>query len=152
MRYTPIPFAENWPPVPNPKGSEILIFDSSHSSPLGDAPGLASPTLDSSHLWCFLHEDFQGCAEPPPLKMELSPDLSSFLCSRLRSSDGFSSFLGGTELHARLCTEEEGVEGPKASSRVRTVAQGRHGRKDWQAEGGMSLGRGVPQGARCKVL
>lgn len=26
--------------------------------------------------------------------------------------------------------EEEGVEGPKASSRHRTVAQGRHGRKD----------------------
>lgn len=81
----------------NLKEPEILLPDYKYSRPLGDVPGLASSTPDFPHLWLFLQEAFHDCAEPPLLKVDLSLDPTSFLCSGLRTSEGFASLPEGSE-------------------------------------------------------
>lgn len=110
----------------NLKEPEILVPDYKNSRPLGDVPGLASSIPDFSHLWLFLQEGFHDCAEPPPLKMDLSLDPTSFLCSRLRTSEGFASFPEEVSPHARLCIKDEGLlSGP--AQRPKAVVEGRTG-------------------------
>lgn len=123
---------------------------SSHSSPPGDQPGLASSIPDSSHLWCFLREAFHGCAGSPPRKIEPSPDRSGFLCSRLRTSEGSASFPEGTEPPCQTANWRG------RSGRCKSLSQGQHsgprkswkGGQTWQADGRMGRGQGVPHSAR----